>query len=217
LCTVCNVCLPEKDRFCFPPKPTDDSLNIIDPLSPGANSGDPDPEEQEDKLNIIDPVKRLKKDGMEFLGLYCPDAVKITLFISRSIWAAEALKVNTRQLIEVVLIHEAAHYLTHLGIPIPKNTSPAETEFGEENQDLIEEIAQSGTYFYLQAGVDHAKLHCFEILSLYQPSPYTTWGRWKRLQTQGRSFWQCLGQFQRIFGKRIFTHIPILKKTPVIG
>jgi hypothetical protein len=189
LCTVCNLGKPRQGWPRLPPKKEPDSKPLID---------------VEDGL---------KEKGMHFLGLYhydckpeAPVATDITLFISSCLRTAEKLGLNPHHIIEVVLIHEAAHYITHLGVKPESNPVEYWPGFGsDENKEAIEDFAQSATYFYLQASVDHAKLHCFETLSLYQQKPYTTWDRWKRQQTQGQSFWQCLGQFQKDVWEKHFS------------
>jgi hypothetical protein len=76
-----------------------------------------------DPGSFSQPDERLKAEGMEWLGLYHHEkeeseqsAKDITLFISRCRKAAEDLQVDERYLIDVVLIHEMAHHVTHLGL-----------------------------------------------------------------------------------------------------
>jgi len=192
----------------FPNKETVDE--VLEGLCTVCNLGKPlqgwrlPPKKELDSEPFVDVEEGLKGKGMKFLGLYhyCrapkpPVATDITLFISRCWRTGEKVGLNPHHIIEVVLIHEAAHYITHLGVKPESNLVEYWSEFGsDENKEAIEDFAQSATYFYLQASVDHAKLHCFETLSLHSPTRYTTWDRWKRQQTTGKSFWWCLCEFQ---------------------
>lgn len=175
LCTVCNLGKPTQG---WPQFPFD---------------------KKRDKRAVLDRVEGLESEGMHFLGLYHfkaepAEATDITLFISRCLRTGDKLGLERRHIIDVVLIHEAAHYITHLGKCIVGRHVDAWPEFVND-EDAIEDVAQSATYFYLKASVDHARLHSFEILSRHQPNRYKTWDKWKARQTTGDSFWQCLKDF----------------------
>jgi hypothetical protein len=134
-------------------------------------------EEQIDEEDLRGTVERLAKDGLDALGLYQhnqpqdePAAIDITVFISRCVKVAEHLRLNSYHVIDVVLIHEAAHYLTHLGVA-PPEYDPHWPQFGGEKKSccfgiklspkraIVEDFAQSATYIYLRAEGDLSKLH----------------------------------------------------------
>ena len=111
----------------FPNKGTVDE--VLEGLCTVCNLGKPlqgwrlPPKKELDSEPPVDVEEGLKGKGMHFLGLYhcdCkpepPVATDITLFISRCWRTGEKLGLNPHHIIEVVLIHEAAHYITHLGV-----------------------------------------------------------------------------------------------------
>ena len=57
-------------------------------------------------------------------------------------------------------------------------------------------VAASPARHFVLAADNFAECLIFEILWRYQPERYTTWDEWKRRQTTGKSFWQCLRDFQ---------------------
>jgi hypothetical protein len=70
-------------------------------------------------------------------------------------------------LINVVLIHELAHLITHRGFELKS--------LGEDTNHTWEYTAQCATYAYLKIHGEPEELEAFERLSPHQPFIYRTW------------------------------------------
>jgi hypothetical protein len=126
-----------------------------------------------------DPVFRVRDferggdsgGGLDLLGTYRHrgrDSL-VTIYIDSCFKAARNFNVLLDHLVDVVLIHELAHLMTHRGFGVDDLSS-----------GFMEHTAQCATYAYLRARGDEA-LQAFELLSPHQPFIYRTWESLKEL------------------------------------
>jgi hypothetical protein len=106
-----------------------------------------------------------KDDGLDLLGKYNPDDRKVTIYVDSCRLAALEYDVDVDALIEIVLIHELTHLITHNGF---ETSNDADEHFQEFT-------AQCGTYAYLKQPGREKALEVFEQLSPRQPFIYRTW------------------------------------------
>jgi hypothetical protein len=125
-----------------------------------------------------DPVFRVKdferglEDGvgeLDLLGRYRRHDSLVTIYIDSCFKAARRYNALLDDLVDVVLIDELAHLVTHRG-------------FGEYDlsSHFMEYTAQCATYAYLKPN-DGEALKVFEDLSEHQPFIYRTWESLKEL------------------------------------
>ena len=107
--------------------------------------------------------------GVDLLGTYHGHDSHVTIYIDSCFKAARRYNVLIDDLVDVVLIHELSHLVTHRG-------------FGVDNlsRRFMEHTAQCATYAYLKPSCGEA-LKVFELLSTHQPSIYQTWEGLKEL------------------------------------
>jgi hypothetical protein len=112
--------------------------------------------------------------GLDLLGAYrCNDSL-VTIYIDSCLKAARRYKVECDSLIEVVLVHELAHLMTHRGFDV-----------NDLSRGFMEHTAQCATYAYLKPRGGEA-LKTFEQLSPHQPFIYRTWESLKELPNRPR-------------------------------
>jgi hypothetical protein len=107
--------------------------------------------------------------GLDLLGRYRRYDSLVTIYIDSYLKAARRYKVECDGLVDVVLVHELAHLMTHRGFDVDDLSS-----------SFMEHTAQCATYAYLKPRGDEA-LKAFELLSTYQPFIYRTWEWLKEL------------------------------------
>ncbi len=107
--------------------------------------------------------------GLDLLGRYRPPDSLVTIYFDSCLKAARRYKVECDSLVEVVLVHELAHLMTHRGFDLDDLSS-----------SFMEHTAQCATYAYLKPRGSEA-LKAFELLSPHQPFIYRTWEGLKEL------------------------------------
>lgn len=128
-----------------------------------------------------------KEEGLEFLpidkllGQYFPEDKRIILYKQEIIDIAYRLNVNPETLKRIVVLHESAHAIVHLGKDADKknfNTKAYCMVYsGSDPSPLHETLAQLLCYHCVK---DHSKLlECFEKLNEHQPPVYNLWERFK--------------------------------------
>jgi hypothetical protein len=105
-----------------------------------------------------------KERGLDFLGTYHLSDDEVTIYVDSCRQAAVHYDVDVDALIEIVLIHELTHLITHNGFKIKKACD-----------HFWEFTAQCGTYAYLKQHGPKKALEVFEQLSPHQPFIYRTW------------------------------------------
>jgi hypothetical protein len=115
-------------------------------------------------------------NGFDLLGKYSLGDSMITVYVdscrravseySDGIWKLE-------NLIKVVLIHELAHLITHIGFDLK----------GDETNHVWEYTAQCATYAYLKIYGEPEDLKAFQQLSPHQPFIYRTWESLKAVES----------------------------------
>jgi hypothetical protein len=125
-----------------------------------------------------DPVFRMRDfergredglGGLDLLGTYRRRDSLVTIYIDSCLKAARRYKVESDSLVEVVLVHELAHLMTHRGF-----------DRDDLSSSFMEHTAQCATYAYLKPR-DGEALKAFELLSPHQPVIYRTWEGLKEL------------------------------------
>jgi hypothetical protein len=106
-----------------------------------------------------------KEGGLDLLGKYDCNGGEVTIYVDSCRQAALEYEVDVDALIEIVLIHELTHLITHNGFETSEKTSDHFWEF----------TAQCGTYAYLKQNGNEKALEVFEQLSPRQPFIYQTW------------------------------------------
>jgi hypothetical protein len=109
--------------------------------------------------------------GLDLLGRYRyrrADSL-VTIYIDSCQKVTQWYEISPESLIEVVLIHELAHLMTHRGF-----------DRDDLSSSFMEHTAQCATYAYLKPGGGEA-LKAFELLSPRQPFIYRTWEGLKEL------------------------------------
>jgi hypothetical protein len=116
------------------------------------------------------------RGGLDLLGTYTLENSLITIYVDScrrveqeygdGSWTLE-------KLIDVVLIHELAHLITHQEFGLR----------GDATDHVWEYTAQCATYAYLKEHGDEKALDVFERLSPHQPFIYRTWEGLKALES----------------------------------
>jgi hypothetical protein len=158
---------------------------------------------QPDSEDLDDGVK---SKGIDFLGLYEPNKVTVTLNICRIVKFCARHGFQREDVIKIVLIHELAHFVTHLG----KTECEVNWEDFSNPKSEAEEFAQEATHLLLRAAGYGYLVHVFESLSPLCPPQYNKWQdkwreTWKRLMNN-------LGEVLQDFQKRL----PIKRQIPEV-
>ena len=111
--------------------------------------------------------------GLDLLGKYRRHDSLVTIYIDSCLKAARRYKLECDSLVDVVLVHELAHLMTHRGFDVDDLSS-----------SFMEHTAQCATYAYLKPRGGEA-LKAFELLSTHQPIIYRTWESLKELPKPG--------------------------------
>lgn len=114
--------------------------------------------------------------GIDFLGLYEHGSgeITVTLFICRIMKFCARHGFHLDDVVKIVLIHELAHFVTHLG----RSQSGAFWQnFCEATSEEKEEFAQEATHLLLKvAGYGHL-VHVFDSLSTHCPENTKSGGK----------------------------------------
>jgi hypothetical protein len=116
----------------------------------------------------------IEENGIDFLGRYEHGAEEITvkLHICRIVRFCARHGFNREDVIKIVLIHELAHFVTHLGT---KESEAYWEDFWKPDSGEKEEFAQEATHLLLRvAGYGHL-VNVFDALSHLCPPRYNTW------------------------------------------
>jgi hypothetical protein len=129
-----------------------------------------------EELNYSIIEKGLRESGPDWLGRYYHGygmPVKIELYLSRCRRAAEFLDVSTRSLVEVVWTHEAAHFVSHIGIGgyLHSNWN----SFSTASSDNKEYIAQVACWGLFSVFARSELIGVMERLATHQSAKYNTW------------------------------------------
>lgn len=153
--------------------------------------------------DLKDLDEGIASKGLDFLGRYeyGPSEIVVILFICRIKEFSAKHGFHPEDVTQIVLIHELAHFVTHLGT----NSGLLWVDFCESTREEKEAFAQEATHLLLRvAGYGHL-VHVFDSLSHLCPCKYNTWRQtWKqRQQSKNNDCEAVLGDFrQRILLKR---------------
>jgi hypothetical protein len=150
----------------------------------------------------------LASKGIDFLGLYeCgANEITVTLYICRILKFCAVFGFEREDAVKIVLIHELAHFVTHLG-----TASGAYWDaFSKEDSSKKEDVAQEATHLLLRvAGYGHL-IQVFDALSQLCPSKYDSWRTtWQDQLKRGASLDSTLSEFR--------TRLQVLRPTPTRG
>jgi hypothetical protein len=126
----------------------------------------------------LDLDEGLADESIDFLGLYEPAKCLVTLQVCRIRNIAFRHGFHIEDVIKVVLIHELAHFVTHLGM---SKCQLYWEGFCDAKSETLEDFAQEATHLVLRvAGYDHL-VHVFDSLSHLCPPKYDIWREtWER-------------------------------------
>jgi hypothetical protein len=142
------------------------------------------PEEPFKRLPCPSPDQDLdtgiEKNGIDFLGHYEHQLndITVTLYVCRIMKFCARHGFQREDAIKIVLIHELAHFVTHVGM---SNSGAYWEDFWKPDSGEKEELAQEATHLLLRvAGYVHL-VNVFDSLSYLCPAEYNAWrGRWKQ-------------------------------------
>lgn len=122
------------------------------------------------------------RDGIDFLGQYDPNETMVTLNMCRIRRYALKHGFHFEDVITIVLVHELAHFVTHLA----ESTCGAYwEEFGSAESETVEQFAQEATHLTLRAAGFGHLVHVFDSSSNHCPSKYHTWRKtWKSCKNE---------------------------------
>jgi hypothetical protein len=106
-----------------------------------------------------------------------PYGSKIDLHLSRCRKTAEYLGVKVRDLVEVVLTHEASHFVSHMGIGGFDST--IWREFWAASSKDVEYIAQAASWVVFSVFKRRRLVETFKALSEKQSPVYNNWRRFE--------------------------------------
>lgn len=166
----------------------------------------PDPEDLDECV---------ESKGIDFLGLYEHGSgeITVTLFICRIMKFCARYGFHQEDVIKIVLIHELAHFVTHLGM---LDSGAYWEKFCEATSEKKEEFAQEATHLLLRvAGYGHL-VHVFDSLSTHCPKKYQEWREaWKQHLKNKKSLDAVLTVFRagilkpREISKKATMHDPL--------
>ena len=138
------------------------------------------------KRDIEDIDEGIREKGIDFLGLYSstPASVEITLFMCRIRRFAARYGFHFEDVIKITLIHELAHFVTHLGRSVDPECWVA---FGNAEPKHVETTAQQATHLYLRVAGYGQLVQVFDSVSHHCPEIYNDWReKWeKQTRTSG--------------------------------
>jgi len=116
-----------------------------------------------------------KKASTDILGTYSPDSRTIRIYERTCEIVAKSLEISPDDLVKVVMAHEAAHAVTHLGRDDGGNIW---VDFSNADRNDLEKFAQSYSLSYLKNRGLRNQEDIFLILSKHQSLAYNTWGEY---------------------------------------
>jgi hypothetical protein len=148
------------------------------------------------RSDIEDVDEGVLTNGIDFFGQYDPDKMEVTLQICRMRRFATRHGFHLEDVLTIVVIHELAHFVTHLG---KSDSSKCWVEFGKSEPETVEDIAQQATNLYLRVASYGQLVQVFYSLSDYCPEKYNTWrDTWKEhFKNKDSSFETALRNFRQ--------------------
>ena len=128
------------------------------------------------KLNNRIIAEGLRESGPDWLGRYYHGSdmpERIELHLSRCQRVARFLSVSARELVQVILTHEAAHFVSHIGIG-GFNHSIWES-FSNASSDEKEHIAQAASWVTFSVFARPRLNQVMEKLATHQSEKYNSW------------------------------------------
>lgn len=127
--------------------------------------------------SIEDVDEGVKKDGIDFFGLYSiaeKAETTVTLFMCRIRQFAGRYGFHFQDVVTIVLIHELAHFVTHCGRS--KDRDCWAEFFGEKSRtEDVEGKAQQATHLYLRTAKYGNLVQVFDRFSNHCPPDYRRW------------------------------------------
>jgi hypothetical protein len=163
----------------------------------------PDPENSDEGVGI---------KGIDFFGLYeyQPNEVKVTLFICRIREFSAKHGFHPEDMTKIVLIHELAHFVTHLG---ESKCEKFWAGFCTAESETKEEFAQEATHLLLRvAGYGHL-VQVFDALSHLCPPKYDTWRQTWKQQLKDKNNLEAI---LTVFRKRILKLRPCFDRACMV-
>lgn len=136
----------------------------------------------------------IEREGIDFLGLYEPKKIRVTLCVCRIRNFASRHGFHLDDVIKIVLIHELAHFVTHLGM---SKSQVYWNGFCKAESETQEEFAQEATYLLLKVADYGHLVHAFDSLSNHCPPKYNKWRQtWKQQLKKKNNSDAVLSDFQ---------------------
>jgi hypothetical protein len=132
---------------------------------------------------IIDNLAREKRGGPDWLGCYCPEDRLIEIYLSRCDHAARELRIGAQALVWHVLIHELAHFVSHVGIELDAcrkkfgdgRSKGCWTPFDKMEETDVEKIAQIASYAFGEIFKQASIVEVMRFIWPYEADIYRTW------------------------------------------
>lgn len=112
----------------------------------------------------------------DILGEYYPDKQHVIIYDAMCTLCAREIEVPEEDLVKVVMLHEAAHAVTHLGND--PNGLMKWNNFGYIPSDDLEMFAQAYAYHSLMQERNREALSVFETLAKHQTARYNLWRKY---------------------------------------
>jgi hypothetical protein len=112
-------------------------------------------------------------DGKDILGQYDPVETTVTLNMCKIKKYALRHGFHFEDIITIVLVHELAHFITHLAKS--RKCWGNWKEFESAKSETIEQFAQEATNLALRAAGYGHLVHVFDSSSRHCPPKYDTW------------------------------------------
>jgi hypothetical protein len=200
------ACASEADEPLIPPLQQVDifinSLGYISALEPQRQPKEPF-ERQPCPISMEENLDGgIEADGIDFLGRYeyGQDGITVTLNICRIMHFSARHGFQAEDVVKIVLIHELAHFVTHLGTAFGNYWE----DFGKATPEQKEDFAQESTHLLLRvAGYGHL-VNVFDAVSHLCPTKYNIWRKaWKERPKKNNDLGVVLCDFRwRVFKKR---------------
>jgi hypothetical protein len=135
------------------------------------------------RTTIIENLAREKSGGPDWLGCYCPEDRLIEIYLSRCDHAARELRIGVQALVWHVLIHESAHFVSHVGIELDTcreefghgRTKGRWTPFDRMDETYAEHIAQIASYAFGEIFKQASIVEVMRFIWPYEADIYRTW------------------------------------------
>jgi len=118
----------------------------------------------------------LKDSGVDWLGIYVHDSdrpLRIELYLSRCWRTAKFLGVRAKDLVEAVLTHEAAHFVSHIGIGGYNHTQWE--KFSDATREDKEDVAQIACWAVFTVFERPDLIKVMRTLANHQSDIYNSW------------------------------------------